>query len=220
LQSVRGSLDEAESKELLAAWGVPVVAERVTTSAAGAVAAAVELGFPVVLKSAQPGLGHKSERGGVILGLTSQAAVRAAYGRLRAALGPRVVVQAQAPAEGGVELFLGMVNDPQWGPLVTVGLGGVFVEVLGDTVSFLPPVTPDEALDYLRRLRAFPLLNGARGRPPVDLAAATQAMARFSVLCREIGPALAALDVNPLIVGPWGAIAVDALAIPQPPASG
>jgi acyl-CoA synthetase (NDP forming) len=220
LKTVRGPLDEIESKELLAAWGVPVVAERLVTSMRGAVAAAVGLGFPVVLKTAQRGLGHKSDRGGVILDLPSRVAVRAAYIRLQRELGRRVVVQAQVPAKGSVELLLGMINDPQWGPLVTVGLGGVFVEVLGDAVSFLPPVTASEALAYLRRLRAFPLLTGARGRPPVDLAAATAAISRFSLLCREIGPALGALDVNPLLVGPWGAVAVDALAIPLPLPSG
>jgi acetyltransferase len=108
-----------------------------------------------------------------------------------------------------------MVRDPQWGPLVTIGLGGIFVELLGDTVTFVPPVSPVEAIDRLRRLRAFPVLAGARGRPPVDLAALAAAIAGFSRLCADLGGALRAVDVNPLIVGPSGAVAVDALVIPS-----
>jgi hypothetical protein len=120
-----------------------------------------------------------------------------------------------APSDGAVELLLGMVRDPQFGPLVSVGLGGVFVETLADVVTFLPPVSESDVLPLMRRLRGFGLLTGARGRPPVDLAALTRAIAAFSVLCHEFGPWLDAVDINPLIAGPTGVVAVDALVIPS-----
>ena len=207
--------DEVEAKRLLAEFGLPVVRETISTTADGAVAVARRIGFPVAVKTAAPEVPHKSDAGGVALGLSSGAAVRRAYHGLRARFGPRVVVQAMVPSEGAVELFLGMVRDSQFGPLVSVGLGGVFVETLADVVTFLPPVSANDVLPLLRRLRGFGLLTGGRGRPPVDLAALTRAIAAFSVLCQELGPSLDAVDVNPLIAGPTGVVAVDALVIPN-----
>ena len=207
-------LDEVEAKELLVDWGIPVVAERVCRAEGEAVVAANSLGWPVVLKTAAPGLLHKSDAGGVILGLADERSVRRAYGRLRSQFGPRVVVQRQVGGDDHVELFLGMTVDPQFGPLVTFGLGGIWVEALHDVVAVLPPISEARARSLLQRLRGASLLAGARGRPPVDVTALAAAIAAFSRMAAALGPVLAEVDVNPLLAGPNGAIAVDALVVP------
>lgn len=206
-------LDEVAAKRLLAAWGIPVVAERLVDSKEEALNAARELGWPVVLKSAAPGLEHKSDVGGVLLGLLDDAAVRAAYSQLCERFGPRVVVQRQVPLADKVELFLGMTVDPQVGPLISFGLGGIWVETLRDVVVALPPISAENAERMLRRLRASPLLFGARGRSPVDLPALSQAIAAFSRMAAALYADLAAVDVNPLIAGPDGVVAADALIV-------
>ncbi|HZS84964.1 MAG TPA: acetate--CoA ligase family protein [Stellaceae bacterium] len=211
-------LDTAASLELAAAFGVPVAAGRVVAGESDAVAAAASLGCPVVLKTLAAGIDHKFDQGGVALGLASPEAVAAAYRDMAARLGPRALVQAQAPA--GTELLLGMTRDPQFGPLVTVALGGIFVEILKDAVTFLPPVDEAMALRYLRRLKGFALLDGARNRPRADLGALARAVARFSSLAEALGGWLREMDVNPVIAGPEGVVAVDALAVPLAEGSG
>jgi hypothetical protein len=119
-----------------------------------------------------------------------------------------------AMAGPGVELALGVVADPQFGPLVMVAAGGVLVEVVGDRRFALPPVDHRQALGLLDRLAVRPLLDGVRGAPPADLDAVADALVRLSTLAADLGPALAALDVNPLIAGPDGCVAVDALVVP------
>lgn len=176
-------------------------------------AAAQRLGFPLVLKTANPAIAHKTEAGGVVLGLTDLSALVSAYRQVAAVCGPSVLLQKQAPE--GVEIFLGMVGDPQFGPVITLGLGGIFVEVLRDTVTAIPPVSSAKARVLLGRLRGFPLLTGARGRPPVDLDRLCEAIASFSRLAAALGNDLAEFDLNPLIAGSWGAMAVDALAVPR-----
>jgi acyl-CoA synthetase (NDP forming) len=218
--AIGGALADRESKSLLAAYGIPVTDTRKAGSAAAAARVATVLGFPVVLKTAMPGLLHKSDRGGVILHLRSRNAVRRAYRRLAEAFGPVVTVEPQIESRDSVEFYLGMVNDEQFGPVVTIGFGGIFVEILRDTVSFLPPLGADEARRMLRRLRGYPLLDGARGRPPVDLTTLARAIADFSVLCHQLGDVVAEIDVNPLLARPDGAIAVDALVVPKTPRPG
>jgi acyl-CoA synthetase (NDP forming) len=208
-------LDEIESKRLLAAWGVPTIAERAVASETEAVAAAEALGWPVALKTAAPGVMHKSDVGGVALGLRDGREVVAAYRDLRQRLGPRAVVQRQAPMVGAVELFLGLTVDAQFGPLVTVGLGGVWVEALGDVAAALPPLSASQAEGLVHRLRGASLLTGARGRPAVDLAALANTIAAFSRMAVALGPVLAEIDVNPLLVGPAGVVALDALVVPR-----
>jgi len=132
--------------------------------------------------------------------------------------GPEVLLQPQLGA--GVEILLGMTNDEQFGPVMTFGLGGVFTEILGDVVTVKPPIAAATARRCLERLKGYPLLRGARGRPPVDLAALALAIERFSLLCVAAGPALAEMDINPLIATGDGAVAVDALAIPKPVSPG
>jgi len=205
-------LDEAEALELLADWGIPVVAAEVVASPEAARAAAERIGWPVALKTAAPGVTHKSEVGGVRLGLDGPERLAAAYDDLAGRLGPRVLVAAMAGP--GVELALGVVADPQFGPLVMVAAGGVLIEVLRDRRFALPPVDHRQALGLLDLLAVRPLLDGARGAPPADLDAVADAVVGLSTLAVDLGPALAALDVNPLVAGPDGCVAVDALVVP------
>jgi acyl-CoA synthetase (NDP forming) len=203
--------DEAEGLAMLGAWGIPVVAAEVATDLEGVLAAAGRVGWPVALKTAAPGVAHKSDVGGVRLGLDGPDRLAAAYAELAGRLGPRVVVAAMAGP--GVELALGVVADRQFGPLVMVAAGGVLVEVLADRRFALPPVDRGHALALLDRLAVRPLLDGARGAPPVDLDAVADAISRLSVLAVDLGHRLAALDVNPLVAGPDGCLAVDALVV-------
>ena len=205
-------LGEVEALQMLADWGIPVVAAEEAASLDGAVAAAGRVGWPVALKTAAPGVHHKSAEGGVRLGLAGPAQLAAAYADLSARLGPRVVV---APmAAGGVELALGVVRDPQFGPLAMVAAGGALVEVLGDRRFALPPLDARTARSMLDRLAVRPLLDGAgAGGSPADLDAVAGALVALSRLAVDLGDRLAALDVNPLVAGPDGCVAVDALVV-------
>jgi acyl-CoA synthetase (NDP forming) len=205
-------LDELEGLALLDAWGIPVVAAEAAADLEGVLAAAGRVGWPVALKTAAPGVVHKSDVGGVRLGLDGPERLTAAYAELAGRLGPRVLVAAMA--EPGLELALGVVADPQFGPLVMVAAGGVLVEVLADRRFALPPVDHGRALAMLDRLAVRPLLDGARGAPPVDREAVAGAVVRLSDLALDLGDRLAALDVNPLVAGPGGCLAVDALVVP------
>jgi acetate---CoA ligase (ADP-forming) len=204
-------LDEVEGLAVLADWGVPVVAAEVAASVEEALAAAGRVGWPVALKTAAPGVIHKSDVGGVWLGLDGPDRLAAAYADLAGRLGPRVTVAAMAGP--GMELALGVVADPQFGPLVMVAAGGVLVEVLGDRRFALPPVDHGQAMAMLDRLAVRPLLDGVRGAPPADLDAVAQAVVDLSVLAVDLGDRLAALDVNPVVAGPDGCVAVDALVV-------
>lgn len=157
-------------------------------------------------------MAHKSDVGGVLLGLPSAAAVAAGYQDLAARLGPRVLVC--ETARPGTEMLLGVVRDPALGPLVVAGSGGVLAEMIADRVVGLPPVDRQGALRMLRKLRVFALLNGMRGQPPADLASVADVISGVSAMATELGGSFTALDINPLICGPAGAVAVDALVIP------
>ena len=213
---------EAAAKRALAAAGVPVLPEHVVQSAAEAAQAAATLGFPVVLKVVSPDLPHKTEVGGVVLDLADAVAVAAAHAamlaRVRAAA-PQARIQGVLVApmrRGGVELILGSKRDPVFGPVVLVGLGGIFAEIMQDVAIRPAPVDEAEALAMLRGLRAFPVLNGARGRPKADLAAAARAVAALSRFAAQQAATVAEVDINPLLVLPegQGAVALDALIIP------
>jgi succinyl-CoA synthetase beta subunit len=206
-------MSEIEGLRLLADYGVPVVPARSASSADEAVAAAEEIGWPAVLKTAAPGIQHKSDVGGVVVGLWDGSSLRAAYDDLAGRLGPRVTVTALAPA--GVELALGVVRDPTFGPLVLVAAGGVLVELLGDRRLAFPHLDEAEAHRLLDGLLVRPMLEGVRGAPASDVDAVAHAVSRLSVLAADLGDRLQALDVNPLIAGPGGCVAVDALVIPR-----
>lgn len=199
--------------DLLHDYGIAVARTRAAASEEEALAAAAELGYPVVLKTGEPGIAHKSDVGGVVLGLAGPAALAAAYQDLAERLGRRVLVGETIPA--GPELSLGLARDHELGPLLVVGAGGVLVELLADRAVALPPAGPEQARELVGELRAAALLAGVRGRPAADLDAVAAAITGLSRLATELGDGLEALDINPLICGPHGAVAVDALAIPR-----
>jgi acyl-CoA synthetase (NDP forming) len=206
------AVGELDGLQLLATYGFPVVASRGAGSLDEAVAVAEALGWPVALKTAMPGIAHKTELGGVMLGLDTGFALAEAYGRLAQALGPRVTVARMAPA--GVEMALGVVRDPQFGPLVLVAAGGVLVELLHDRRLALPPLDASRARSMIDRLKVRPLLDGVRGAPAADVASLAQAVVGLSWLAHDLGDLLEALDVNPVICGPGGCLAVDVLVVP------
>lgn len=209
-----GPWGEAEALRLLADYGVPIASHAVVDSPAAAVQAASSIGYPVALKTAA-GVAHKSDVGAVRLDLRDAAGVGRAYRQLASRHGSAVTVAAMAPP--GVELALGVVVDPAFGPLVVVGAGGVLVEVLADRRVALPPVDAAGAHRLLEGLAIHRLLVGVRGGPPADLEAVAAAIVRLSVLASDLGDLLAAVDVNPLICGPDGCLAVDALVEPAGP---
>ena len=199
--------------DLLRDYGIPAVRARAVRTRAGAVAAAAEIGYPVVVKTDEPQIAHKSDVAGVRLGLGDPGAVGAAYDDLAARLGPRVLVcQTAAP---GTELALGIARDPALGPLLVVSAGGVLIEIFSKRAVVLPPVTRATARALVSRLRLAAVLAGARGQLPADLDAIADAIVALSRLACDLGDALDALDINPLICGPSGAVAVDVLAVPR-----
>jgi succinyl-CoA synthetase beta subunit len=194
-------------------YGIRVAPSATADTAECAVAAAERLGYPVVLKTACREVRHKVDVGGVHRDVDGADAVRASYHDLETRLGAAVLVQRQVP--DGVELSLGVLRDPHVGPLVLVGAGGTLVELLGDRVVALPPVDHEISRRMLERLKVARLLAGHRDVAAADLEAVVAAGVAVSQLALELGDELEALDVNPLIVGPWGATAVDALVVPK-----
>jgi acetate---CoA ligase (ADP-forming) len=197
-------LTPSETRELLEAYGIPLVPERVTDSVEGAVEAARELGLPVVVKSAEAGA-HKTETGGVALNLADDDAVREAAERI----GPPVIVQPMV--NGGVELLAGIVQDPTFGPLVAFGPGGVLAELIGEAGFRIAPLTDVDAEELLAQEKTGLLVAGYRGAPAADTAALTDLLHRLSRLGEDL-PEVAELDLNPVLAGPEGCVAVDARA--------
>jgi len=208
--SGREALGEREAKAVLAAYGIACVPERRASDADAAVAAAGELGYPVVLKADAPGILHKTEAGAVRLELRDATAVREACREMKQAKDGFLV---QPMLRGGLELVIGAKRDAQFGPLVLVGLGGVLVEVMRDTALALTPVGKAEAARMLRRLRGFRLLQGYRGAPAPNLDAVCDAIARVSEIAADFADAIEEIDVNPLLARPDGAVALDALIV-------
>jgi acyl-CoA synthetase (NDP forming) len=207
------ALGAAVQFDLLRDYGIPAVRVRAAGTRAQALAAAAGIGYPVVLKTDEPRIAHKSDVGGVRLGLGDPGAAGAAYDDLAARLGPRVLVcQTAAP---GTELALGIVRDAALGPLLVISAGGVFIEIFSERAVLLPPVTRSQARATLARLRVAAVLAGARGQPAADLDAVADAIAALSRLACDLGDALDALDINPLICGPSGAVAADVLVVPR-----
>jgi hypothetical protein len=198
---------------MLREYGIATVTAEPASDTGTALAAAAAIGYPVVLKTDEPAIAHKSDVGGVLLGIADPAALAAGYARLAARLGPRVLICQTAPP--GTELTLGIARDPGLGPLIVVGAGGVLVELLADRAVALPPVDDGLAAELLAGLRVSRLLAGVRGMAPAAPGSVIQAITGLSQLAWELGDELEALDVNPLICGPAGAVAVDALAIPR-----
>jgi acyl-CoA synthetase (NDP forming) len=206
----RADLTEYESKGVLADYGIAVTRERLATDRDAAAALAAEIGFPVALKIQSPGIPHKTEAGGVRIGVADAAAAARAFDEIVASArrhAPQAQIDGvlvQEMVAGGTEVILGVNNDPLFGPAVMAGFGGIFAEVLRDVSFRLAPVALSEAHAMLRELRAFPILDGARGRPKADVEALAQAIVRLSALAVDLGDALAELDINPLFVLPAG----------------
>jgi acyl-CoA synthetase (NDP forming) len=192
------------ARALVAAAGVPLAEARRVRTAGEAARAAAELGFPVVLKAL--GALHKSDGGGVVVGILDADRLRREVGARSA---PEFSVERMAPVHDGIELIAGTRRDPRFGPIVLVGLGGVYAEVLNDVAVALAPVDPSDARELLLSLRGAPLLTGARGRPPLDLRAAAEAVAALSRLAAA-RPDLDSLEINPLLVTPTATVALDA----------
>jgi acyl-CoA synthetase (NDP forming) len=195
-------LDPAATRELLLAYGVPLVPERVATTVDDAVAAARELGLPAVVKTAAPGA-HKTESGGIALDLASDEAVAAAAARI----GPPVIVQPML--SGGAELLAGVVQDPVFGPLVAFGPGGVFAELIGEAAFRIAPLTDVDAEELVTRGKAGKLVAGFRGAPAADRAALEDLVHRLARLGEDF-PAVAELVLNPVLALPDRCVAVDA----------
>jgi acyl-CoA synthetase (NDP forming) len=200
-------LGEATLLEMLADYGVPVADTAAVADLNGVLAVARRLGYPVALKTAAAS--HKTEIDGVTLGIQDEDALAAAYREMSTRLGPAVTLQEMV--EPGVEMALGMVHDPQFGPLVMVAAGGVLIETLGDRRLALPPLDEVRASKLIDRLDVRPLLDGVRGSPQADVNALAWALSQLSLLARDLGDLIGTLDVNPVIVGQRGCVAVDAL---------
>jgi acetate---CoA ligase (ADP-forming) len=206
-----GEFAESMIFELLSGYGIPTVKAGHAESFEQAEWAASWIGYPVAMKTAMPRIAHKSDVGGVRLHIGDIEALREAYRDLSEQLGNLVTVEEMAPA--GVEVALGIVRDPTFGPLVLVAAGGVLVELLHDRKLALPPIDEDAARRLIDGLAIRPLLDGVRGAPPNDVGALARAVSRLSVLAVELGDVIAELDINPVIVSPQGCVAVDVLVV-------
>jgi len=196
-----------ESRDLLASAGIEFLSARRVGGVDEARAAAAELGYPVVVKAL--GLLHKSDAGGVALGIENEQALEESLARLATLSAEGYSVERMAPVGEGVELIAGSIQDARFGPVVLVGVGGVYAELLNDTAVALAPVDATQAEELIRSLRGSAILVGARGRPPVDVAAAGEAVAALSRLAAS-RPDLGEIEINPLLVTPDGALALDA----------
>ena len=214
-----GILPAEAAFQLFQQFGIPTAATVFVRSAEEAACAAERVGFPVVLKIESPDITHKSDVGGVALGLANGNDVRTAYERMHSQVAERAptakiagaIVQRMAAA--GLEMILGVNRDPLYGPVVLCGFGGILVELLKDVVVGIPPLSCEQAHDMIARLRGFPILAGVRGKPPADVDSLCQAIVNVSRLAMGLGDRLAGVDINPLIVLPKGegVIAVDAV---------
>ena len=209
---------EADARELLASFGVPLVPGELVDSADGAAAAAKKLGYPVALRISSAQITHKSDIGGVALGLRTITQLRSGFKRVRTA-GQAAAdatidgVMVSPMRTGGVELLAGVSVDPAFGPVLAVGLGGIFVEVLGDVSLRALPVAEPEVVEMLGELRGAPLLRGVRGRRPADLEALARIIVRIADAALSLGDSLSALEINPLWVDGDDIEALDVLVV-------
>ena len=207
------SCDELTSLRLMRDFGMPTVDFRVADDWQAVNDIAAELGYPLVMKTAMPGIAHKSDQGGVKVGIGDIERLEADYRDLEQRLGPRVLLMPMV--EDGVEVALGMKNDPQFGPLVIVACGGVLIELLAERAFALAPIDESLAGELIERTRLAALLAGPRGRAPADRASLQRLIAGFSALAFELRDVIAEIDINPVIVGTSGCCIVDALVIPR-----
>lgn len=208
-------LTELESKELLKGAGIPVVESRLAQSRGEAVALAKSLGFPVVLKVVSPDILHKSDIGGVKVGLRTERQVGVAYDAIMAAVAASnpearlhgVNVQAMAPP--GLEVIMGMTTDSQLGPVLMFGLGGVMVEVLKDVAFRIVPLTRRDAHQMVQEIKGYPMLQGFRGQEKVDISKLEEALLNLSAFVEQHAE-VKELDLNPILAYKDSIVAVDA----------
>ncbi|MEM0448289.1 MAG: acetate--CoA ligase family protein [Methanomassiliicoccales archaeon] len=213
----RVGLSESEGKEILRAYGISVPDEGMARTEEEAVELARRIGYPIVLKVESPDIAHKTDVGGVVVGLRREEEVRHEFNLLLSrvrAMAPRARVEGVLVQRmiSGREVIVGMVRDDQFGPVVTFGLGGIFVEVLKDVAQRIVPLSNADVTDLIRSIRAYPILTGVRGRKPADLEALRQVILKVAQVAQDF-PEITELEINPLIVGDVGegAGAVDAL---------
>ena len=217
LEATNGLLGEVRSKQLLADFGVPIVKTEVAHSAEDAVAVAERLGFPIVLKILSPDISHKTDVGGVVLNIANAEGIRTSYANMMSLVRQRspgariegVAVQQMLSAVRGVELLLGMTRDPQFGPVLLLGAGGVTAELQKDSVLELPPFDSHVIDRMLRKLRLYPLLEGYRGRPGVDMIQLRESIMNFGRLVQAM-PELSVAEINPLLATADRVVALDA----------
>jgi len=213
------ALSEWSSKKLVRAYGIKTSTDELCTSAKAAVKAAGAIGFPVVMKVSSPDLLHKSDAGLVQVGVASPKEVRAAYDELLAKarrVNKKARVEGVLVCEmvrGGVEMLIGVAHDELFGPVVTVGMGGIFTEVFGDVTFRVPPFDANEARRALYELKGYRLLEGVRGAQPADVDALVETVMNVQRLALDLAGDVRELDINPLIVRPRGAVALDALVV-------
>ncbi|MCX5759805.1 MAG: acetate--CoA ligase family protein, partial [Candidatus Hydrogenedentes bacterium] len=213
LRTGRAEIGEVEAKEILQAYDFVVPPGQVATSADDAAAVAEHVGYPVAMKISSPDILHKSDMGGVKLALSNASQVRDAFDLMMLRIGRRmpdahldgVYIEQMAPR--GREVIIGMTRDPQFGPMLMFGLGGIFVEVMKDVTFYLAPITAEEAMQMLIGTRSYALLKGARGQAGVDLTSIANGLQRISQLVTDF-PQIKELDINPFLVGPAGSEAV------------
>jgi len=215
LKKGQKTLSEYQSKLLLAEYEIPVVPEKLVSSSKDACDAAEEIGYPVVLKACGPDISHKTERGLVLVGLKRPEEVKEAFQNITERLqnDEWEGILVQSMVKGERELVIGLVRDPQFGPCVMFGLGGIFTEILRDVSFRVAPIEKEDALSMMQEIRAKAILGPVRGMPPAD----TEILAKALVELGRIGVEhenVSEIDVNPMIIGPQGMpCAVDALVV-------
>ncbi len=213
LKEGRSTLSEHESKELLKAYGIPVANEKEVWDEGGFKTAVAEIGFPLVLKACAPHLSHKTERGLVKVDIRSEKEALEAYNHIRAETekdGASVLVQEMI--KGPRELVVGLTRDPQFGPCVMFGLGGIFTEILKDVSFRVAPIEMRDALDMMQEIKGKKILDAVRGMPAADL----DALGKILIAVGNIGmenDAIKEIDINPLILKGAMPVAVDALVV-------
>ncbi len=214
LEKGQPALSEYESKKLLSLYGIPITREKLSHNAEEAISAAVELGFPVVLKACSPELMHKSEHGCIELNLRSERDVREAYERISGSIDLKLDgILVQEMVSGQRELVVGLTRDPQFGPCIMLGIGGIMTEVFEDTAFRMAPLGMIEAKDMTEELRFKAIFGAFRGQKPVDM----EMLCRTLIAVGKIGlelEAVSELDINPMIITSEGrVVAVDALVL-------
>jgi len=217
----RTLLTEVESKLVLEKAGISIVKTKLATSVTEAVAMSKEFGFPVVLKVASPDIVHKSDIGGVKVGLNNGTQVTKAYKEIMTAVKKKQPkanvhgISVQPMAKPGVEVIIGMTKDAQFGPVLMFGLGGILVEILKDVSFRIVPLEKKDAKEMIRDIKGYPVLEGYRGQPPSDVAALENMIMKVSAFV-EKNPEIKELDLNPVFAYNKGAVAVDARVVLEP----